>query len=139
LSWRQLPLLRLDRPALQDVLEAEVGHRMTAENCERQLNAMSDQGWNVSARVSDDLLGWAVEAGLLPLEVQARRAIGLRDGDVTQLETAVQVAEACGADALLARARYEAARSRRDAARMDAALEMLEAMGDRGQIARYRG
>jgi class 3 adenylate cyclase len=138
IRWRQLPLLKLDGPALQQVLEASVGRRAAAENCERQLNAMSNHGWSVSARVTDDLLGWALEAGLRPLEAQARRAAGLRDGDVGQLDLAAQVAEACGAGALLARVRYEAARARRDAAGMDAALQMLEAMGDRAQIARYR-
>jgi len=68
-----------------------------------------------------------------------RRAIGLRDGDVGQLETAAQIADACGAGALLGRVRYEAARARRDDAGMDAAVRALEAMGDRAQIARYRG
>lgn len=66
-------------------------------------------------------------------------AIGLRDGDLEQLETAMQVADACGAAALLARVRYEVALARRDEAGMDAAIRALEAMGDRAQIARYRG
>ena len=46
-------------------------------------------------------------------------------------EELVQVADACGAGALLPRVRYETARARRDDAGMEAALRAPEAMGDR--------
>jgi class 3 adenylate cyclase len=139
LRWRYLPLLRLDCQGLREALAAWRDQHSNPENCERQLNAMSDHGWNVAASTTDELLSRALQAGLRPLEVQARRAMGLRDGDVGQLEEAAQLAEVCGAGALLARTRYEAARAKRDEAGMEAALRLLDAMGDRGQIARYRG
>jgi hypothetical protein len=136
---RHLSLLRFDRDGLERVLAGWNDKRPTPEGCERQLNAMSDHGWNVDASVTAAMLAWALRTGTRVLEVQVRRAIGLRDGDVGQLETAAQVAEACGAGALLARVRYEAARAKGDDAGMDAAIRALEAMGDRAQIARYRG
>jgi class 3 adenylate cyclase len=136
---RHLALLRLDRGGLEQVLDNWNAKRPSPEGCERQLNAMSDHGWNVDARITEAMLAWALRTGTRLLEVQVRRAIGLRDGDVGQLETAAQIADACGAGALLGRVRYEAARARRDDAGMDAAIRALEAMGDRAQIARYRG
>jgi len=99
---RHLAVLRLDRDGLERVLGEWNVKRPSPEGCERQLNAMSDHGWNVDARVTEAMLAWSLRTGTRLLEVQVRRAIGLRDGDLEQLETAVQVADACGAAALLA-------------------------------------
>jgi hypothetical protein len=70
--------------------------------------------------------------------MQLRRAIALRDGDLAQLERAAAIAVACAAASPLARLRFEFARARNDKGGMDMAVEALEAMGDRAQIALYR-
>jgi len=113
--------------------------RARPDAIERHFGVMCDRGWPVADAVTEPLLQRAVERGLRPLEIQVRRAIGLRDRDAAELERAAAIAAQCGAGSPLARVRYELARLRGDAAAMDDAIGALEAMGDRGQIALYRG
>ena len=76
---------------------------------------------------------------LRPLEIQLRRAVGLREGNERQLIRAAEIAESIGAVSPLARVRYELARMGGDSAGMAASIGTLEAMGDNRQIALYEG
>ncbi len=137
--WRWLPLLRLDRAGLESVTAAWAGHAFGPDSLERQLSAMSDRRWTVPASTTAPLLDRVTAHGLRPLEIQVRRAAALREGDGVELERTAAIAAECDAGSPLARLRYELARWRSDKAGMDAAIEALEAIGDRWQIALYRG
>ena len=71
--------------------------------------------------------------------MQLRRAIGLRDRDEEPLRRALADALAIGAGSVVPRLRYELATLQGDSAACDAAIDALEALGDRRQIALYRG
>jgi class 3 adenylate cyclase len=136
--WRWVPLLKMDREGLENVVAAWDRFRASPDSLERHLSAMCDHGWPIGADVSDPLLRRVVQDGLRAVEIQLRRAIGLREGDAAELDRAAAIAIDCAAGSPLARVRYESARLRGDAAAMEEAIGALEAMGDRAQIALYR-
>ncbi len=136
---RWLPLLHDDRAGMERMIAAWDTLMNVPDSLERLLSAMSDGGWPVAAALTAPQLAWATQEGLRPLEIQLRRAVGLRERDAVELDRGARLAEAIGAMAPLARLRFEAARLRNDRAGMDEAIAALEAMGDQGQIRIYRG
>ncbi len=136
---RWYPLLHFDRAGLEQITADWRLLKGIPDSPERLTSAMSDRHWTLPVDVTAPLLDWAVTEGLLPLEVQLRRAIGLRDSDESELVRAAQIAAAIGARSPLARLRYEVARIRADSSGMAAAIAALEAMGDHGQIRLYQG
>ena len=136
---RWLPLLVFDRTGLENATAAWTSLKGLPDSLERLISAMSDRLWTIPADVTTSQLDWAQAAGLRPLEVQLRRAVGLRDGNERELIRAAEIAESIGAASPLARVRHELARMNGDSAGMAAAIAILEAMGDNGQIGLYQG
>jgi hypothetical protein len=139
IRWVFAPLLALDRAGVVQFLDHGQVRAPLPDALERGCAALSDHGWPMPDALTASLLERAVAASLRPLEAQLRRAIGLREADAAELERALAIAESCQAGSIVARLRYELARMREDEVAIESAIGALEAMGDRAQIARYRG
>ena len=136
---RWFPLLLFDRTGLESATADWTSLKGVPDSLERLISAMSDRFWTIPAGLTTSQLDWAKAEGLRPLEVQLRRAAGLRDANERELIRAVEIAQSIGAVSPLARVRYELARINGDSAGMAAAIAILEAMGDNRQIALYQG
>ena len=132
------PLVRRDLDAIAETVSHWQLMKNVPDSIERQVSMLVDRGRPLAADVTGPLLEWAEAEGLRPLELQLRRAIGLRDADPAELARAERIAAAIGAASPRARIRYEIARMAGDADGMAAAVGALEAMGDRGQIRLYQ-
>ena len=135
---RWLPLLHSDRSGLETAIANWKLLKGLPDSLERLVSAMSDRLWTLPADLSALQLDWAHAEGLRPLEVQLRRAVGLRDENKRELVRATEIAESIGAVSPLARVRYEVARMGGDDGEMAAAIKTLERMGDNRQIALYQ-
>ncbi|HEX7440256.1 MAG TPA: AAA family ATPase [Caldimonas sp.] len=136
---RWIHLLHFDRAGLEEVTASWALFKGIPDSPERLTSAMSDRLWTLPASITAPQLDWAVKEGLRPLEIQVRRAIGLRDENQIELARAAEIAATIGAGSALARLRYEVARMRCDRQGMEAAIGALEAMGDQRQIRLYSG
>jgi class 3 adenylate cyclase len=136
---RYVYLLDFDRAGLEEVAADWELLKGLPDSPERVISTLSDRHWLLSDSVTTPALAWAAREGFVPLEIQLRRAIGLREGDERELILAAESAEAIGARSVLMRVQFELARLRGDEKGMEAAIYDLEAMGDHGQISLYRG
>ena len=134
-----MPLLHPNAAGLERALATRTLEAGVPDVPERLLSTMSDRGWTVADSITAAQLAFAESRGLVPLQVQLRRAIGLRDRDEEPLRRALADALAIGAGSVVPRLRYELATLQGDSAACDAAIDALEALGDRRQIALYRG
>ncbi len=136
---RWLPLLHVDRDGMLATCNEWNALKSLPDSLERLTAALSDHAWSLPAEVTTLQLAWASSRGLLPLELQLRRAIGLRDSDPAELARALAIADSIGARSPAARLRFETARAAGDEAGKAAAIAALEAMGDHAQIRRFLG
>ena len=108
-----------------------------AEGIERGVGYLVDHGRAPEKAIIDSLLKDAQERGFRPLEGQLYRARALREKDHDALRQAVAIFEAVHAVPLLARAQAELAIMTHDQGGLDAALRLLQSIGDQAQLGRY--
>ncbi|MEO7338853.1 MAG: hypothetical protein ABIV63_19955, partial [Caldimonas sp.] len=136
---RFMPMLHPTAEGLERTFATRTGEAGLPDVTERLLSTMSDRGWTIGDSITAPRLAFAESRGLVPLELQLRRAIGLRDRDEGALRRALASALEIGAGSVVPRLRFELATLQGDSAASDAAIDALEAIGDRGQIALYCG
>jgi class 3 adenylate cyclase len=134
-----MPLLHPTAEGLERTFATRTREAGVPDVPERLLSTMSDRGWTVVDSITAPRLAFAESRGLVPLQVQLCRAIGLRDRDEGALRRALASALEIGAGSVVPRLRFELATLQGDSEASDAAIDALEAIGDRGQIALYLG
>lgn len=125
------------RPILEAVSAMAQAGTGLPERAERGLNLLIDAGQAPSTDHLGRLLKMAEEGSFRPLEAQARRGLGVVNGDRDMLTRSLAIFEEIGALPYAARARCELALLTGDHAELDKGLTVLERLGDRLQLSRY--
>jgi class 3 adenylate cyclase len=135
---RMRPYLTLDLDSLETLIVREFGfsHIGDAERCERVLALCTDHGRPPSPDAVRPIAEFAVSHGYAILEAQARRALGVGLGDLTELTRALAIFERVQAAPYAARSRCERALLTADEAELGAGLRELELLGDLDQLER---
>ena len=108
------------------------------ERFERGLSFLSDYGRPPELAHVSDILQFAQDREFLPLEAQAWRALGIIKSDASAFSRAIDLFDRAGAVPYAARARCEYALLSGDKSELDAAMQVLEGLGDIDQLGRYQ-
>lgn len=110
--------------------------RIRIELVERTLSLLADHGRPPARQAITPILQFTSSQSLRILEAQARRAVGLAERDVVELERALEIFDRTDAMPYAARVRCELALLTGDSAGLAVGLKTLESFGDLDQLAR---
>jgi hypothetical protein len=132
-AWTALHIVTGDRDALLAGIDRPATITQRSYLTERAIGFCLDQGWQPSEGSLQQLAVAGREQELLPLEVQARRGLGLR-GRLEELATARRLAERMGDRALVGRLAVELGSATHDADMERAGRDELHRIGDLGYL-----
>jgi hypothetical protein len=107
------------------------------ETAERRISLACDRREQLSQYVLDGVLEKAVRTRVPLVEAQARRARALAYRDASEMSTAIEIWERCGALPQLGRGKAERGLLNGDSAETDAGLAMLKKLGDVNYVDRF--